>query len=155
MPSALKATLLRSATLLLYTPAREHFGIVPLEAMRAHLPVLAADSGGPVETVVEGETGWLRSPLDVPAWTAVVRTALAMKPAERGRMGQAGAQRVRSVFGREHMAERLESSVDEVVAMRAGRPWFSTLLDVLSLVVFFGVGLVAATVYSKAKKAKA
>jgi alpha-1,3/alpha-1,6-mannosyltransferase len=30
----------------------EHFGIVPLEAMAAHKPVIACNSGGPVETVV-------------------------------------------------------------------------------------------------------
>ncbi|KAJ4306683.1 Alpha-1,3-mannosyltransferase-like protein [Collariella sp. IMI 366227] len=49
--------LLRSAKLLVYTPEDEHFGIVPLEAMLRGVPVLAADSGGPRETVVEGRRG--------------------------------------------------------------------------------------------------
>ncbi|CAN6561096.1 unnamed protein product [Malus baccata var. baccata] len=43
----------------LYTPKDEHFGIVPLEAMAAHKPVIACNSGGPVETVKNGETGFL------------------------------------------------------------------------------------------------
>ena len=37
---------------MLYTPPREHFGIVPLEAMLAKTPVLAINFGGPLETVV-------------------------------------------------------------------------------------------------------
>ena len=37
----------------------EHFGIVPLEAMAAHKPVIACNSGGPVETVKNGVTGFL------------------------------------------------------------------------------------------------
>ncbi|BBH03001.1 UDP-Glycosyltransferase superfamily protein, partial [Prunus dulcis] len=37
----------------------EHFGIVPLEAMAAHKPVIACNSGGPVETVKDGATGFL------------------------------------------------------------------------------------------------
>ncbi|OAA69857.1 mannosyltransferase [Cordyceps fumosorosea ARSEF 2679] len=53
VPGTLKTRLLRAAALLVYTPANEHFGIVPLEAMLARVPVLAADAGGPTETVVE------------------------------------------------------------------------------------------------------
>lgn len=51
--------LLRIATALLYTPANEHFGIVPLEAMYMQTPVIAVNSGGPLETIIEGVTGYL------------------------------------------------------------------------------------------------
>ncbi|KAG6015580.1 Alpha-1,3-mannosyltransferase-like protein, partial [Claviceps citrina] len=67
VPSALKSALLRAAHLVVYTPTNEHFGIVPLEAMLAHVPVLAANTGGPVETIADPETGWLRDPADVDA----------------------------------------------------------------------------------------
>ncbi|KAK9124737.1 hypothetical protein Sjap_014339 [Stephania japonica] len=40
----------------------EHFGIVPLEAMAAHKPVIACNSGGPVETKKDGVTGFLCEP---------------------------------------------------------------------------------------------
>lgn len=40
----------------------EHFGIVPLEAMAAYKPVIACNSGGPVETVINDETGFLCEP---------------------------------------------------------------------------------------------
>jgi len=50
---------LRRSIALLYTPSNEHFGIVPLEAMYLKKPVIAVDSGGPRETVVNGVTGFL------------------------------------------------------------------------------------------------
>ncbi|KAJ3390430.1 Alpha-1,3-mannosyltransferase-like protein [Lobulomyces angularis] len=51
--------LLQNAKCLLYTPSGEHFGIVPVEAMYAKVPVIAVNSGGPMETVIDGETGFL------------------------------------------------------------------------------------------------
>ena len=54
-----RATLLQSALCVVYTPYREHFGIVPLEAMFAGSAVLALDSGGPKETIVNNITGIL------------------------------------------------------------------------------------------------
>ena len=47
----------RSAIALLYAAEDEDFGIVPIEAQSAGVPVLAYRSGGVVETVKEGETG--------------------------------------------------------------------------------------------------
>jgi len=52
-----KVALLKHCTCLLYTPANEHFGITPLEAMYCATPVIAVNSGGPLETVVGGEGG--------------------------------------------------------------------------------------------------
>ncbi|CAN6176941.1 unnamed protein product [Urochloa humidicola] len=54
--------LLSNCLCVLYTPKDEHFGIVPLEAMAAHKPVIACNSGGPVETVVNEVTGFLCDP---------------------------------------------------------------------------------------------
>ncbi|KAL2759780.1 glycosyltransferase family 4 protein, partial [Sodiomyces alcalophilus JCM 7366] len=109
VPSAMKASLLRSARLVLYTPSNEHFGIVPLEAMLSRVPVLAANTGGPRETVVDGETGWLREPGDVAQWAEVIEQVLnKTSKAELRRMGEAGAERVKTNFGRDKLAERLE-----------------------------------------------
>ena len=47
------------ALLVLYTPIREMFGIVPIEAMAAGVPVIAANEGGPKETIINGQTGFL------------------------------------------------------------------------------------------------
>lgn len=54
-----RSQLLASASVWVYTPHLEHFGIVPLEAMDAGVPVVAVNSGGPRETIVDGVTGFL------------------------------------------------------------------------------------------------
>jgi alpha-1,3/alpha-1,6-mannosyltransferase len=57
-----KRSLLENCTAVLYTPENEHFGIVPIECMCARRPVIACNSGGPVETVLDGQTGYLCEP---------------------------------------------------------------------------------------------
>lgn len=59
---AQKAWLLASAATIVYTPSNEHFGIVPIEAGAAGRPVIAVSSGGPLESVVHGRTGFLCAP---------------------------------------------------------------------------------------------
>lgn len=57
--ASLKSVLLEISSCILYTPINEHFGIVPLEAMSTGKPVIACNSGGPLETIVHGTTGIL------------------------------------------------------------------------------------------------
>lgn len=52
--------LYHTASVLLYTPNREPFGLTPIEAMASGTPVVAVREAGPAETVVDGETGFLR-----------------------------------------------------------------------------------------------
>ncbi|KAL6071765.1 Alpha-1,3-mannosyltransferase-like protein [Balamuthia mandrillaris] len=54
--------LLHKCLAVIYTPENEHFGIVPVEAMYAKRPVIACNSGGPTESIKDGETGFLCSP---------------------------------------------------------------------------------------------
>ncbi|TFA97549.1 hypothetical protein CCMA1212_010729 [Trichoderma ghanense] len=122
IPNSVKASLLRTARLLVYTPSNEHFGIVPLEAMLARVPVLAANTGGPVETIRDSKTGWLRNPDDVNAWSSVMSDVLSMPDADLCRMGADGEERVRSLFGRDNMALRLEKSIDEILSKKHARP---------------------------------
>uniref|UniRef100_V5I394 Alpha-1,3/1,6-mannosyltransferase ALG2 n=2 Tax=Ixodes ricinus TaxID=34613 RepID=V5I394_IXORI len=68
-----KQQLLHSCRGVIYTPANEHFGIVPLEAMYMRRPVVACDSGGPTETVADGETGFLCAPTAESFASAMVR----------------------------------------------------------------------------------
>ncbi len=49
--------LYKNAKALIYPVEDEDFGMVPIEAMTFGTPVIAHYSGGPKETVVEGETG--------------------------------------------------------------------------------------------------
>lgn len=59
VPSNTKSLLIAACTCLIYTPAFEHFGIVPVEAMILGRPVIAIDAGGPKETVIHQKTGFL------------------------------------------------------------------------------------------------
>ena len=56
----------------------EAFGRVVIEAQAMGRPVIASDLGGPVETVVDGETGWLVPPGDPAVLAAAVDRALAL-----------------------------------------------------------------------------
>ena len=116
VPAQLKTMLLSAARLLVYTPTNEHFGIVPLEAMLAGVPVLAADSGGPLETVLEGQTGWLRSADDVGSWTEVMQRALHGLGEEKLRtMGVAGKRWVTSEFSETKLADRLDEEISWMI----------------------------------------
>lgn len=136
VPNALKQLLLNSAKLLVYTPSNEHFGIVPLEAMLSGVPVLAANTGGPTETVLEGETGWLRDPEQVDEWTKVMDQVLnKMSKAELSQMSQNGVSRVRDNFADTQMAERLEGILTEIENPRRGSILGSLIAYLISAVI--------------------
>lgn len=76
----------------------EPFGMVVLEAMSTARPVIAAAHGGPLETVVEGETGLLVPPA-APDALAKALVHLAANPDLRARLGAGGRARVQASFG--------------------------------------------------------
>jgi glycosyltransferase involved in cell wall biosynthesis len=101
-----------AATALVFTAPNEDWGIVPLEAMAAGTPVLAVDSGGPSESVLHGETGWLLpNSAEAFAWQmqAVAASALG-RPSELVRMGQACRERAA-----EFCWNRFVGRIDEVM----------------------------------------
>lgn len=81
----------------------EAFGRVPAEAQAMGRPVIAAAHGGALETVRDGETGWLVPPGDADALATAIRQALGSSPAERARMAAAGRAHVRRNFTLEGM----------------------------------------------------
>lgn len=109
-----KVKLLRTCGGLIYTPSGEHFGIVPVEAMYHRLPVVAVNDGGPTETVVNGQTGYLcqSDPEDF---------AIAMKKLIDGgdklkkTLGDNGHQRVLQNFSFEAFAQKLDFFVQQVL----------------------------------------
>jgi len=50
------------ALCLVFPSVDESFGLVPIEAQAAWTPVIATKSGGPMETIVNGESGFLIQP---------------------------------------------------------------------------------------------
>ena len=81
----------------------EAFGRVPAEAQAMGRPVIAFAHGGALETVRDGETGWLVPPGDIGALADAIREALRASPAERARMASAGQAHVRRNFTLEGM----------------------------------------------------
>jgi len=109
--AAEKRQLLRTSTCLLYTPDREHFGIVPVEAMHARCPVIAVNSGGPCETIVDGVTGFLR-PAAAAEFAAAMRKFIGDEGAElRRELGEAGSQHVQQRFSFDSFTVKLDGIV--------------------------------------------
>lgn len=126
--------------LLLYTPINEHFGIVPVEAMLAGLPVLASNTGGPLETIVEGETGWLRDAHAIGEWTAVMDKVLyGMRQKDIDRMAAAGKKRAEQEFSLTAMGDRLEEEISTMLT--AERRPFHGWQQVLVMLAFAGAFL--------------
>jgi glycosyltransferase involved in cell wall biosynthesis len=65
----------------------EAFGRVVIEAQAMGRPVIAADLGGPVETVEHGVTGWRVAPGDPDALAAAITRVLDMDPGQRAALG--------------------------------------------------------------------
>ena len=76
---------------------REGFGVACLEAMAHGRPVVAADVGGLRDLVVDGETGYLVPPRDVPALRAALGRLLVDRELRR-RLGDAGRRRAAERF---------------------------------------------------------
>ncbi len=80
------------ATGVCFTPFDEDYGYVTLEAMLSSKPVITcSDSGGPLEFVVDGETGRVVAPQ--PEAIAAAIDGFAAEPAAAARMGRAGRAR--------------------------------------------------------------
>ncbi|KAF9032913.1 mannosyltransferase [Panaeolus papilionaceus] len=141
------ALLVSPSTLaLLYTPANEHFGIVPVEAMACGLPVLACDSGGPTESILDPtafdissdasaeseRTGWLRTPRPE-VWVDVMQEIVNLPTAKKAELANRAKVRARELFGMDAMASGLERALKEAVNMGRveGNEWIGTVLIML------------------------
>jgi glycosyltransferase involved in cell wall biosynthesis len=118
-----RSQLLSSAAVWCYTPHREHFGIVPLEAMDAGVPVVGIRSGGPMETIVDGVTGYLvdyapielddyRNNVTVRGFADAIANIL-LDPEKARAMGHSGKERVHEFFGMETFRKQWWELLDE------------------------------------------
>lgn len=122
-----------STVALLYTPENEHFGIVPVEAMACGIPVIAADSGGPTESIIDLDfvvdpehpsrlsigndagTGLLRSP-SAAAWSQAMSDLLSLSQEVRHRLARNGKARVNAHFSSETLGRQIEEACREALA---------------------------------------
>lgn len=85
----------------------EPFGMSVIEAMAMEKPVLAHKAGGPSETVLDGQTGWLIDAPTVDAFAEGLTRMLRDRP-RWPQMGRAGRARVLEHFSEDRMLERLD-----------------------------------------------
>lgn len=105
----MKTMLMKHSTCLLYTPDKEHFGIVPVEAMYLQCPVIAINSGGPTETVVDGVTGFLCIP-DAKAFSATMALFID-SPELTKQLGKSGHQHVKTHFSFSAYSDKLNNII--------------------------------------------
>ena len=108
----------------------EPFGIINLEAMACRAPVVASATGGILEVVVEGETGYLVPfqpdaatgfPVDAERFArdlAVRLTELMGDPERCKRFGDAGRARVEAMFSWSAIADQTVALYERLVAER-------------------------------------
>ncbi|GAB4151565.1 MAG: glycosyltransferase family 1 protein [Cyanobacteria bacterium J069] len=93
----------------------EPFGLVPIEAMASHTPVVASNVGGLQYTVVPEVTGLLVPPKDAAGFATAIARIL-KNPAWRDKLGNAGRQRVELGFSWSSVAARLEQLYLQLIA---------------------------------------
>ncbi|CAI5726511.1 unnamed protein product [Hyaloperonospora brassicae] len=113
--NAMKLELLCKACAILYTPDREHFGIVPVEAMACGTPVVAVSSGGPLESIADGETGFLCEQKPRAFAKAMAKLCGHKHSTRVGEMGANGRQRALKCFSLETFGDTLLGLVDQAV----------------------------------------
>jgi glycosyltransferase involved in cell wall biosynthesis len=95
----------------------EGFPNAVMEAMAASLPVVATDSGGTRDLVVEGETGFVVPTRNVEALAS--KLDLLCRDAElRKKMGEVGRWRIARHFTTQHMARQYEALYEALLAQQ-------------------------------------
>ena len=99
--------LLENTKILLYTPENEHFGIVPVEAMYMGCIAFACNSGGPLESVKDGVTGYLMEP-NPSLWSQKIGEILNGPPDLMSRMRDNARRRVQENFTFDVFSKQLD-----------------------------------------------
>ncbi len=108
------AELLACADLFLLPSASESFGLVALEAMAAGVPVVASDTGGLPEVVVNGETGFLAPVGDVEAMADAGAAVLA-DDAAWTKVSEAARARASERFGVDRVVPEYEQFYQKIL----------------------------------------
>ena len=140
---AQRSALLARALAILYTPQHEHFGIVPVEAMYAQRVVIACNSGGPVESIEQGVTGWLCEP-EAERFSEAMVQVMEMGVERREEMGRRGRERVKDKFAMDRFVGAFEEAIQRLVqerrmAMSGGDRLNSLLTAVALAMIALGV----------------
>ncbi|HLJ69546.1 MAG TPA: glycosyltransferase family 4 protein [Chloroflexota bacterium] len=108
-------TILDALDLFAHPSRDEPFGLAVLEAMAHRLPVVAWAEGGTAEIVLDGVTGFLVEPADLPGLTRALATLLRDEPLRR-QMGVDARLRAGREFDPALTAQRFESLLRRAAA---------------------------------------
>lgn len=107
-------SLYESSYAVLFTARNEDWGMVPLEAMAYGKPVISIARGGPVESLVDGQTGYLLE--DNPSLFANKMRELALNPGLVREMGKAAHAHVQ-----QYSWENFVGEFDNLIEKTVGR----------------------------------
>jgi glycosyltransferase involved in cell wall biosynthesis len=111
-------SLYERADIVIYpTIGEEPYGLVPIEAMSCARPIVASNSGGIPETVLDGVTGHLVPKGDIEALASRL-AGLLSNPRQARRFGAAGRRHVSNNFDSERYASALLEHYAEAVSER-------------------------------------
>jgi len=114
------AVLAASTVLVLPTVSPEPFGLTVVEAMAAGRPVVATAAGGPLDTVVDGVTGWLAEPAN-PGDLAEKIVRVLRDPEQARAMGNQGRRRAFELFSIDRETREMAAIFEEVYTARGQR----------------------------------
>jgi alpha-1,3/alpha-1,6-mannosyltransferase len=112
-----KVSILVHCDILIYTPPNEHFGIVPLEAMYAAKPVIAHNSGGPKESIINNVTGYL---VENSNFSQKLSILIKNKPL-RLQFGAAGKKYFTEKFSFQAFSNNINSSISDIYNEKKSR----------------------------------
>jgi len=112
LPSPQLAALMNRVSVFAMPSAREGFGLVYLEAMRAGRPCIGSTSDAAGDIIVHGETGYLVDRADRSALSDAI-IALLVDDRRRVAMGAAGRRRFEDCFTAERFAIRLRDILND------------------------------------------
>ena len=95
----------------------EPFGRVALEAQAMGRPIVAFDHGGAVESIIDGETGWLAKPNDAEALAEAVDKALALTPKARDALAAISRAHVMKNFSVQKMCDKTIAVYRDLLGM--------------------------------------
>ncbi len=104
-----------SDVLALPTCTAEPFGRTVIEAMAARCPVVATAAGGPLDTMIDGETGYLVPTDDPAALAEAIIRLLADRDAAR-KLGEQGRARAYKAFSLDRHTTEMAALFEDVVA---------------------------------------
>ena len=98
----------------------EPFGRVAVEAGAMGRPVVAFNHGGAVESVLDGQTGWLAEPGDLSDLSRALVAALDLSQAKRAALAKKARAHITKSFSKEKMCQKTLEIYDELLQDRAG-----------------------------------